>query len=63
MEENRKRNPHNPYIEVILIYYRQHIGRDKFKYDHTNSQWINIDYIICTVTMSYNLVNEVYSLD
>lgn len=63
MEENGKRNLHNPHIEVMLQYYRQHVGRDKFKYDHTDSQWIDIDCIICTVTMSYNPVNEVYSLD
>jgi hypothetical protein len=63
MEESGKRNPHNPHIEVMLQYYRKHVGRDKFKYDHTDSQWIDVDCIICTVTMTYNPINEVYSLD
>jgi len=63
MEENGKSKPQNPHIEVLLQYYRKHGGRDKFKYDHTDSKWIDIDCIICTVTMTYNPVNEVYSLD
>ena len=63
MEENGKRNPHNPHIEVMLQYYRKHLGQDKYKYDHTDSQWIDVDCIICTVTMTYNPGNEVYSLD
>ncbi len=62
-EESRRRNPNNPHIEVMLQYYRKHHGRDKFKYDHTDSQWIDIDCVISTVTMSYNSTNEVYTLD
>ena len=52
VEENGRRNPHNPHIEVMLQYYRKHLGRDKFKYDHTDSKWIDVDCIICTVTMT-----------
>ena len=63
VEENGRRNPHNPHIEVMLQYYRKHLGRDKFKYDHTDSKWIDVDCIICTITMMYNSGNEVYSLD
>ena len=35
----------------------------KFKYDHTNSKWIDVDCIISMVTTSYNSTNEVYTLD
>jgi hypothetical protein len=63
LEENRKRKAQNPHIEVMLQYYRKYIGRDKFKYDHTDSKWIDIDCIICTVTLAYNPGNGVYSLD
>ena len=63
MEENGKQNPHNPHIEIMLQYYRKHLGQDKYKYDHTDSQWIDVDCIICTMTMTYNPRNEVYSLD
>ncbi|KAG0572953.1 hypothetical protein KC19_VG137300 [Ceratodon purpureus] len=63
LEESGKRNIQNPHIEVMLQYYRKHIGREKYKYDLTDSKWINIDCIICTVTLTYNPGNEVYSLD
>ena len=62
-EESGRRNPNNPHIEVMLQYFRKHPGRDKFKYNHTDSQWIDIDCVISTVTMSYNPTNEIYTLD
>jgi hypothetical protein len=62
-EESWRRNPNNPHIEVMLQYYRKYQGRNKFKYDHTDSKWIDVDCIISTVTMSYNCKNEVYTLD
>ena len=62
-EESRRRNPNNPHIEVMLQYYRKHPGRNKYKYDHIDSKWIDVDCVISTVTMSYNSTNEVYTLD
>ena len=62
-EESGRRNPNNPHIEVMLQYYRKHPSRDKFEYDHTDSQWIDINCVISIVTMSYNSTNEVYILD
>ena len=59
-EESGRRNPNNPHIEVMLQYYRKY---NKFKYDHTDSKWNDVDCIIYTVTMSYNSTNEVYTLD
>ena len=58
----QRRNPNNLHIEVMLQYYRKHQGRNKFKYDHTDSNWIDVDCITSTVTMSYNSTNEVYNL-
>ena len=63
MKELGWRNPNNPYIEVMLQYYRKHPGRNKFKYDHTDSKQIAIDCIISTIIMRYNSTNEVYTLD
>jgi hypothetical protein len=63
MEESGRRNPNNPHIVVMLQYYEKYPGRNKFKYDHTDSKWIDADCIISTVTMSYNFTNEVYTLD
>ena len=47
----------------MLEYYRKHPCRNNFKYDHTDNKWIDVDCIICTVIMSYNSTNEVYTLD
>ena len=50
------------HIEVMLQYYQKHVGQAKFRYDHTDSKWIDVDCIFCTMTMTYNLVNKVHSL-
>ena len=63
LEDRGRRTNQNPHIEVMLQYYRKYVGRDKFKYDHTDSKWIDIDCVICNVTLAYNPQNEVYSLD
>ena len=63
LERNEKRKAENPHIEVMLQYYRKYIGRDKFKYDHIDSKWIDINCIIYNVILAYNHGNEVYSLD
>ena len=44
-EELRRRNPNIPHIEVTLQYYRNHLGRNKIKYDHTDSKWCRLCYI------------------
>ena len=50
-------------MEVMLQYYRKHLGCNKFKYDRTDSKWFDVDCIISTVIMSYNSTNELYTLD
>jgi hypothetical protein len=62
-EELGRRNPNNPHIEVMLQYYRKHLGRNKFKYDYKATKWIGENYTISIVTMSHNSTNEVYTLD
>ena len=62
-EELRRKNPNSPHIEVMLQYLNKHPSHSKFKYDQTDSKWINVDCIIFTITMSYNSTNEVYTLD
>ena len=61
-KELGRRNPNNPHIEVMLQYYSKHPCRNKFKYDHINSKWIDVDCIIYMVTMTYNSTNEMYTL-
>ena len=47
-KELGRRYPNNPHIEVMLQYYRKHLGRDKFKYDHMDRKWIYVDCNIST---------------
>ena len=49
MEESGRKNPNNPHIEVMLQYYTEYHGHNKFKYDHTNCKWSDIDCIISNV--------------
>ena len=50
-------------VEVMLQYFRKLPGHLKFKYDATDSRWIDVDAIITTVTVEYNSSNDVYTLD
>lgn len=47
----------------MLHYYKKCNDRFKFKYKHTNSKWINVDYIISTIRLGHNSNTEVYTLD
>lgn len=50
---------------VFLNYFWKAPGYLKFKYDHSNSIWVDVtDSIICTVTMSkYDREQDVFELD
>ena len=39
------------------------VSCNEFRYDHTDSKWIDVDCIISSGTMSYNVTNEVCTLD
>ena len=48
---------------VYLNYFRKVHGHFKFKSDHSDSIWIDVDSIICTVTMSFDVERDVFELD
>ena len=48
---------------VFLNYFRKVLGFFKYKYDHSDSIWIDVDSIICTITMSFNVECDVFELD
>ena len=48
---------------VYLNYFRKVPGHFKFKYDHSDSIWVDVDSIICTVTMSFDVERDVFELD
>ena len=47
-----------------MLQYFQKVPRQlKFKYDHTDTRWIDVDTIITTITLEYNHTIDVYTLD
>lgn len=48
--------------EVLLQYFRKVPGLNKFKYDHTDTRWIDVDTVITTVTLEYSCSTDVYTL-
>jgi len=46
--------------QVLLQYFNKTKGQNKYKYDYSDSKWIDIECIITNVTLSFNLVNSVY---
>ena len=50
-------------IAVHLNYFSRAPGHLKFKYDLTNSIWVDLETLISSVTMTYNERQNVYTLD
>jgi hypothetical protein len=50
-------------IQVLLNWFSKARVNLKFKYDVNDLQWIDVDSIISTVTLSYCFVSAIYTLD
>lgn len=48
---------------VLLNYFSKFRGHLKFKYDVTDSKWIDIDSIISSVTLTFDRTQNVYTLN
>ena len=46
---------------IYLDYFRKVSGHFKFKYDHSDSIWVDGNSIICIVTMSFDVEKNVFS--
>ena len=49
-------------IQLMLNWFKFAPRRNKFKYDVTDTQWIDIDSVICIVALTYNPTNNLYTL-
>ena len=58
-----KKNSNPSSLQVMLQYFSKVAGLNKFKYDHTDTNWIDVDSIITTVTLSFNSITSVYTLN
>lgn len=52
-----------PTVELLLNWFKRAPGRNKFKYDATDTQWIDLDGVISTVALSFNNRTNIYSLE
>ena len=48
---------------MYLNYLKKVPGFYRYKYDHSDSIWVDVDTIICIVTMSFNVESDVFELD
>jgi hypothetical protein len=53
----------NPIVMVLLNWFQIVLGHFKYKYTGSDSQWIYLEAIISTVSMTYNSRTNVYTLD
>lgn len=50
-------------VQCIMHYYSRALGVSKFRYNHTDSCWIDIECLITNVTLTYNADTKIYTLD
>jgi hypothetical protein len=50
-------------IQIYLNYYSRGPGRLKFRYDLSDSNWVDVESIISSVALTYNSATKMYSLD
>ena len=55
-----KKNTNPSPIQVLLQYFSETASLNKYKYDHSDTKWVDIECIITTITLSFNVVNSVY---
>jgi hypothetical protein len=50
-------------VEVRLNWFSKTLRTMKFKYDHSDCKWVDVDTVISTVTLNYNAAQKLYSLE
>jgi hypothetical protein len=48
---------------VLLHWFRKVPGNLKFKYDGSDTQWIDLEAIISTMSMTFSARTNMYTLD
>jgi hypothetical protein len=51
-----------PAAQVLLKWFSKGLGRNKFKFNATDTQWIDVEAIISIVTMKLNATMGVYTI-
>ena len=48
---------------VYLNYFTKILVHCKYKYDHSDFIWVDVNSIICTMTMSFDVERDIFELD
>ena len=48
---------------VYLNYFRKVLKHFKFKYDYSDFIWVDVDSVICTMTLLFDVERNVFELD
>jgi hypothetical protein len=57
-----KKGSSSPSIQIMLNWFKSVSGRNKYKYDVTDTQWIDIESVICIMALSFKSNSNVYTL-
>ena len=52
----------SPCIQIMLNWFKSAPGKNKYKYDVADTQWIDIESVICTIALSFNSNSNIYTL-
>ena len=52
----------SPIVQVMFNWFSKGAGRNKFRYDVTDTQWIDVDCIISSVALTFHSRQNVYCL-
>ena len=58
-----KKGNSSPSIQVMLNWFKSAPGRNKYKYDVTDTQWIDIESVICIIALSFKSNSNIYTLE
>ena len=47
----------------MLNWFKSAPGRNKYKYDVTDTQWIDIESVICIIALSFKSNSNIYTLE
>ena len=57
-----KKGSSSPSIQIMLNWFKPTPGRNIYKYDVTDTHWIDIDNVNCIVALSFKSNSNVYAL-
>jgi len=57
-----KKESFSPSIQIMLNWFKSLSEKNKYKYDVTDTEWIDIESVICIIALSLKTNSNVYTL-